>query len=220
MKFLFSLVLVIACLNLNLLAHPQQPGNRLADLSEALESSISQTDDMPPEMESPEFPYLLYKCCHQEDFTLALSCERETELKLNTTKPIPIKKDASQEDFKKKRDKFDLVDELTNQFNMDEYIEGYKTTSLSMEQKTLVSTEFKSCVTANFTTPSLPLFIQWTDSRTKANEATGNWVAVMHVVRCDLLALIKNGCSDPSVSKSTLTWIIKDILTDIAKDLH
>ena len=30
------------------------------------------------------------------------------------------------------------------------------------------------------------------DEGTKANEATGNWVAVMHVVRCDLLALIKN----------------------------
>ena len=56
------------------------------------------------------------------------------------------------------------MDELTNQFNMDEYIEGYKTTSLSLEQKTLAFTEFKSCVTANFTTPSLPLFIRLTES--------------------------------------------------------
>ena len=110
---------------------------------------------------------------------------------------------------------------MTNQFNITNYIKDYESTSLSFEQKTLASTDFKSCITASFITPSLPLLIRWTESSitsffyfkihtislqllfgsfpftllnegTKENEVTGNWVSVMHIMGCDMLALIKN----------------------------
>ncbi|EFX85624.1 hypothetical protein DAPPUDRAFT_237667 [Daphnia pulex] len=137
-------------------AHPH-PEKRSASLEGSFMSAvpISLTDDMPPEIESPDFPQL-------------------------------------------------MVDEMTSQLDMAGYGKYYETTSLSSEQQALATADFNSCVTANLITPSLPVFVRWTLS---SNEVIGNLVTANH------------GCSDTSVSNSTLTWIMQNLQARIAKEI-
>ncbi|XP_046461451.1 uncharacterized protein LOC124207858 isoform X2 [Daphnia pulex] len=214
-------------------AHPH-PEKRSAALEGSFMSAvpISLTDDMPPEIESPDFPQLLLKCIPNQDWTAVESCEKETELKLNMTRnaimnrSLPSKEDREklEEEEKKFRafsceclvKKMILADEMTGQLDMAGYEKYYETTSLSSEQKALAAADFISCMTANLIRPSLPIFVRWTES---SNEVIGNLVTANHVIGCDMNSLIKNGCSDASVSTSTLTWIMQNLQTRIAKEI-
>jgi hypothetical protein len=59
---------------------------------------------------------------------------------------------------------FNQADEMTSQLDMAGYVKFYKTTSLSSEQQALAAADFISCVTAKLITPSLPVFVRWTES--------------------------------------------------------
>ncbi|EFX85625.1 hypothetical protein DAPPUDRAFT_300234 [Daphnia pulex] len=233
MKLFLTLVSIIVCLNLTLLKAYPQPENSPADLGglviNAVPTSVT-AEDIPPEVLSPEFPHLALKCISEDDWKTIESCEKETELKLNMTKPT-IKSGASKEEIDKflEEDKkfgpfaceclvkiMGVADEMTSQLDMAGYGKFYETTSLSSEQKTLASADFISCMTANLITPSLPVFVRWTESR---NEVIGNLITASHVIACDLHSLIKNGCSDTSVSNSTLAWFLQDLQTRIAKEI-
>ncbi|XP_046634152.1 uncharacterized protein LOC124313324 isoform X2 [Daphnia pulicaria] len=232
MKLFLTLVSIIACFNLTLLKAYPQPENSPADLEGLLKNALptSLTADMPPEVECPEFPHLLFKCISEEEWKMIESCEKETELKLNMTKPT-IKSGASKEDREKLEEeekKFDtlssecflkkmgVADEMTSQLDMAGYVKFYKTTSLSSEQKVLAAADFISCMTAKLITPSLPVFVRWIES---SNEVIGNLVTANHVIGCDSHSLIKNGCSDASVSNSTLAWALQELQTSIAKEI-
>jgi hypothetical protein len=53
---------------------------------------------------------------------------------------------------------------MTGQLDMVGYEKYYETTSLSSEQKALAAADFISCVTSKLITPSLPVFVRWTES--------------------------------------------------------
>ncbi|XP_046634154.1 uncharacterized protein LOC124313325 isoform X2 [Daphnia pulicaria] len=232
MKLFLTLVSIIACFNLTLLKAYPQPENSPADLEGLLKNALptSLTADMPPEVECPEFPHLLFKCISEEEWKMIESCDKETELKLNMIKPS-IKSGASKEDrekFEKEGKKFGtlfsecflkkmaLADEMSSQLDMAGFVKIYETTSLSSEQKTLASANFISCVTANLNKPSSPVFVRWTQS---SNQVIDNLVTANHVIGCDMQSLIKNGCSETSVSNSTLAWFLQDLQTHITKEI-
>ncbi|XP_046634166.1 uncharacterized protein LOC124313333 isoform X1 [Daphnia pulicaria] len=234
MKLFLTLVSIIVCLNLTAMKAYPHPEKRSAALEGSFMSAvpISLTDDMPPEIESPEFPQLLLKCIPNQDWTAVESCEKETELKLNMTRntimnrSLPSKEDREKLEEEEKKfhafaceclvKKMILADEMTGQLDMAGYEKYYETTSLSSEQKALATADFISCMTAKLITPSLPVFVRWTES---SNEVIGNLVTASHIIGCDIHSLIKNGCSDTSVSNSTLTWIMQNLQTRIANEI-
>ncbi|KAI9561156.1 hypothetical protein GHT06_012112 [Daphnia sinensis] len=244
MKFYFVLVVAVVYINF---VH-SYPNGDIVQTREAPKGLMAQAGSRPANFDSPEFARLVLKCVPDGVWSMVKSCEEETTSKLNTSTPASVKigplrdhsehsvdgtEKSASDKFLCDEDEYDkvlsdcilkktgTVDESTGQFDMAKYVNYFENTTLSSEQKSSVMSSFKSCMTANLITPTLPIFIRWVESADKTEaDAKGNFVSASYTLGCDITSLIQNGCSDASVGDSTIAWVLQQIQIGITKDNH